>query len=82
MREIEATGARPWPWGSIDTGVEAVVTQTGDPAWRTLEPRWFPALRILLDGRNSVRDIALPSGVTYRGVGGGRPDPTVASGRG
>ncbi len=50
----------------------AIVTQTADPAWRTIDPAWFPGLRALVDGRNSLRDLVLPEGVDYHGIGGRR----------
>lgn len=67
--EIERTGANPWTWGELSPDIEAIVTQTSDPQWRTLSPAWFPGLRLLLDGRNSLRDLALPERVVYRGFG-------------
>jgi UDP-N-acetyl-D-mannosaminuronic acid dehydrogenase len=70
--EIERTGARAWSWGGVEPDVAAIVTQTGDPAWRTLDPAWFPGLRTFVDGRNSLRDVVLPEGVDYRGIGGRR----------
>ena len=73
--EIEGTGARPWTWGDPQPDVRAIVTQTADPEWRSLDAAWFPGLRLLLDGRNSLRDFALPEGVEYRGIGGGRHAP-------
>ena len=50
--------------------MSAVVTQTADRAWRTIEPAWFPQLRAVVDGRNSLRDVDLPDGVAYIGIGG------------
>ena len=70
--EIERTGGRPWTWSRREPAVQAVVTQTADPAWRELDAAWFPDLRMFLDGRNSLRDLALPDGVVYRGMGGRR----------
>jgi UDP-N-acetyl-D-mannosaminuronate dehydrogenase len=70
--ETERTGARAWSWGQAEPTVAAIVTQTADPAWRTIEPAWFPGLRAFVDGRNSLRDLALPEGVEYRGIGGRR----------
>ena len=58
----------PWRWGEPGT-FRAVVTQTGDPRSPTLDPAWFPELEVVFDGRNSLRALALPSGVTYVGVG-------------
>ena len=45
------------------------MTQTADPAWATLDPAWFRGLELVLDGRNSLRDLALPEGVGYQGIG-------------
>ena len=67
--EIARTGATPWTWGTPAPGVRAVITQTGDPAWRDLDPGWFTQLQLLLDGRNSLRDLALPASVAYQGIG-------------
>ena len=66
--EIQGLGAMPWRWGESGT-FRAVVTQTGDPTFATLDPAWFPELEVVFDGRNSLRALALPSGVTYVGVG-------------
>jgi nucleotide sugar dehydrogenase len=67
--EIAALGATPWAWGSAATSVRAVVTQTADPIFATLDPSWFPGLHAVFDGRNSLRDLSLPVGVAYQGVG-------------
>ena len=66
--EVEALGARPWSWGTPGT-FRAIVTQTGDRLFGTLEPAWFPDLAVVYDGRNSLRSLALPDGVAYVGVG-------------
>jgi hypothetical protein len=49
----------------------AIVTQTADPAWLDLDPAWFPDLRVVYDGRNSLSTVVgrLGAGVAYRGVG-------------
>jgi nucleotide sugar dehydrogenase len=66
--EIRALGADPWHWG--DPGpFTAIVTQTADGAFSGLDAAWFPELRAVYDGRNSLRDLALPDGVAYIGVG-------------
>ena len=70
--EIVTAGAEPWTWGDPRPDVEAIVTQTGDPAWRSLDASWFEGLRLFVDGRNSLRSLALPDGVVYRGIGGRR----------
>ncbi len=45
------------------------MSQTADRAFAGLDAAWFPALRAVYDGRNSLRELALPAGVTYVGVG-------------
>jgi nucleotide sugar dehydrogenase len=70
--DLGRLGAIPYAWGAI-SDVHAIVTQTADPLWRTLEPAWFPRLRLLYDGRNSLEHLA--SGGTFDHVGVGRgPD--------
>ena len=69
--EIGQTGAAPWSWGSTAAAVGAIVTQTADPQFATLDLAWFPGLRVVYDGRNSLRGLALPAGVAYHGVGVG-----------
>jgi nucleotide sugar dehydrogenase len=72
--EIVALGASPWAWGSAAPTVRAIVTQTGDPRWNDLDAAWFPSLGVVLDGRNSLRDITLPDTVAFHGIGSpGRP---------
>ncbi len=66
--EVEAIGARPWAWGTPGP-FRAVVTQTGDRQFGSLDPAWFPDLAVVYDGRNSLRSLALPDGVAYVGVG-------------
>ena len=39
------------------------------PQFASLDPAWFPALAVVLDGRNSLPDLALPAGVAYHGIG-------------
>jgi carbonic anhydrase/acetyltransferase-like protein (isoleucine patch superfamily) len=57
------------PWHCGDPGpFRAIVTQTADGAFAGLEAAWFPDLRVVYDGRNSLRDLALPDGVAYVGV--------------
>ena len=66
--EVARTGARPWHWG--DAGpFRAIVVQTGAKQFRSLDPAWFPELGVVYDGRNSLREVPLPEGVTYVGVG-------------
>ena len=66
--EVRDLGAEPWTWGTA-SDARAIVTQTGDARWRDLDPAWFPSLRILVDGRNSVAELTLPEGAIYRGIG-------------
>ena len=71
--EVRRLGAEPWSWRT-PSEARAIVTQTGDKRWLDLDPSWFPQLRILVDGRNRLSELALPSTVRYRGIGvpGGR----------
>ena len=66
--EVERCGAAPWTWGA-PSDARAIIVQTADPAFRDLDPAWFPDLEVLLDGRNSLRDVALPERVLVIGVG-------------
>ena len=66
--EIRALGAEPYAWGT-SSDAEAIVTQTADPQWATLDPVRFPDLRVLVDGRNSLTGLKLPADVAYRGIG-------------
>jgi nucleotide sugar dehydrogenase len=65
---IRRHGARPYRLGATGP-FRAIVTQTGDPAWRTLDFGLFPELEVLVDGRNSLREVELPGRVRYHGVG-------------
>jgi nucleotide sugar dehydrogenase len=67
--EVTRLGADPWHWGSAEPTVRAIITQTGDPVFNSLDPAWFPALQTVLDGRNSLRDLELPASVAYHGIG-------------
>ncbi|HEX8939514.1 MAG TPA: nucleotide sugar dehydrogenase [Candidatus Limnocylindrales bacterium] len=60
--------ARPYHWGAGGP-FRAIITQTADPLFATLDPAAFPQLAVVYDGRNSLRELALPAGVTYVGVG-------------
>ncbi len=66
--EITRVGATPWTWGTPGP-FRALLTQTADPQFSSLDPAWFAALEVVFDGRDSLRDLALPPTVTYRGVG-------------
>ncbi|TAK02963.1 MAG: nucleotide sugar dehydrogenase [Chloroflexota bacterium] len=66
--EIRAVGAAPYAWGTT-SDARAIVTQTGDPQWLSLDPAWFPDLALLVDGRNTLAGLTLPEHVRYRGIG-------------
>ena len=66
--EIERSCATPYHWGE-PAPFRAIVTQTGDKLWQSLDFSLFARLDILFDGRNSLRDIDLPASVRYFGVG-------------
>ena len=66
--EIEHCCATPYTWGER-APFRAIVTQTADGLWEQLDLSLFPELEIVLDGRNSLRDLELPDGVGYAGIG-------------
>ena len=66
--EIAHWSARPYHWGQR-SNARAIVTQTADVRFRSLDFGLFPDLEIVFDGRNGLRGLALPDGVAYRGVG-------------
>ena len=66
--EIGRTGASPYHWGE-PSEARAIVTQTGDPLFGTIDFGLFPRLETIFDGRNSLRDLAVPARVEYHGVG-------------
>ena len=66
--EIEHNCATPYTWGQ-PAPFRAIVTQTGDMLWRSLDFTLFPKLEVLFDGRNSLREVELPEKVRYFGVG-------------
>ncbi len=66
--ELAALGARAWTWGTPGP-FQAIVTQTADRRFAGLRSEWFPELRVVFDGRNSLRMVDLPPGVAYLGVG-------------
>jgi nucleotide sugar dehydrogenase len=67
--EVVHVGAVPWAWSSAAPDVRAIVTQTADPAFAALDAAWFPNLEVVLDGRNSLRELTLPGDVVYHGIG-------------
>jgi nucleotide sugar dehydrogenase len=66
--EIAHAGGRAWAWGET-APFRVIVSQTDDPAFRRLDFAWFPELELVFDGRNSLRNMTLPVGVAYHGVG-------------
>ena len=66
--EIRRLGAEPYPWGR-ELDVSVIITQTSDRTWEQLDLGWFPRLRWLLDGRNSLGAVHLAPGVSYAGIG-------------
>jgi nucleotide sugar dehydrogenase len=79
--ETLACCATAWTWGTPGP-FRAIVSQTADPLFATLDPAWFPDLAVVFDGRDGLRDLALPAGVVRRGIGvpvkGDRPVPASA----
>ena len=67
--EIRRAGAEPWTWGTTSNAVRGLVTQTADPRWNDLDAAWFPELRAVLDGRNSLASLTVPNEVVRRGIG-------------
>jgi nucleotide sugar dehydrogenase len=66
--EIERCCATPYAWGR-PAPVRAIVTQTDDPLWQSLDFGLFGSLEVVLDGRNSLRNVDLPASVHYIGIG-------------
>ena len=66
--EVARLGATPWAWGTPGP-FRAIVSQTADPRFGELDPAWFGDLELVFDGRDSLRHLALPPTVAYRGVG-------------
>ena len=67
--ELQSLGTQPWAWGVPLPDVSAVITQTADPAFLELRMDWFPNVRLVLDGRNSLSPQDIDEGVQYRGIG-------------
>ncbi|HET9457821.1 MAG TPA: nucleotide sugar dehydrogenase [Candidatus Limnocylindrales bacterium] len=67
-KETQRCCATAWEWGTRGP-FRAIITQTADPLFATLDAAWFPDLAVLFDGRDSLRDLALPDSVAYRGIG-------------
>jgi nucleotide sugar dehydrogenase len=67
---IERCGATPYVWGTPSRAA-VLITQTADPRWLELDTGLLPDLRVVYDGRNSLRALGLPADVVYLGVGSG-----------
>jgi nucleotide sugar dehydrogenase len=68
IEEIGRCCAVAYSWGQ-PAPFRAIVTQTADKLWESLDFRLFPRLEIILDGRNSLREVELPANVQYVGIG-------------
>jgi len=66
--EIERCCATLYEWGR-PAPIRAIVTQTADRMWNGIDFSLFPQLEVILDGRNSLREIDLPANVRYAGIG-------------
>jgi nucleotide sugar dehydrogenase len=76
--ETERSGAAAYSWAQPGP-FHAIVSQTADPLFASLDPGLFPDLAIVFDGRDSLRDLVLPDSVAYRGIGvPGRPRAAAA----
>lgn len=83
--EVERCCAMPYEWGR-PAPIRAIVTQTADRMWTGLDFSLFPQLEVVLDGRNSLREIDMPANVRYAGIGvqaetRRRPEPGPAASR-
>ena len=74
--EVERCCATAYRW-SAGGPFRAIVTQTADPLFRTIDFEAFPDLAVVFDGRNSLRGVTLPARVAYRGVGVPGTQPTA-----
>jgi nucleotide sugar dehydrogenase len=66
--EIARSGATPYAWGS-QAPFRAIVTQTADPLFATIDLSLYEQLELVFDGRDSLRALAVPEAVAYRGIG-------------
>jgi nucleotide sugar dehydrogenase len=66
--DIDRCCATPYHWGEA-APFRAIVTQTADKLWMSMDLSLFCDLQVILDGRNSLRTIDLPAGVRYAGIG-------------
>jgi nucleotide sugar dehydrogenase len=74
--DVAALKMTPWD-GATNAQVTAVVVATADAAYRTMDfAKLFPALKVLIDGRNACAGAMLPAGA--KRIGFGRPDGVAA----
>jgi nucleotide sugar dehydrogenase len=66
--EIARSGATPYVWGT-PAPFRAIVTQTADPLFATIDLGLFDQLQLVFDGRDSLRGLVVPETVAYRGIG-------------
>ena len=66
--ETVSIGARPYVWGE-PSDARAIIMQTADPLWESMDVSAMPHLVVVFDGRNSLRMLRLPDHVAYIGVG-------------
>jgi nucleotide sugar dehydrogenase len=66
--EIDRSAASPYAWGT-PSRARAIITQTADPLFASLDFGLFPEAELLFDGRNSLRQLSLPERIAYHGVG-------------
>ncbi len=74
--DVSALKMTPWD-GTANVSVSAVVVATADVAYRTMDfAKLFPALKVLIDGRNACAGATMPAGA--KRIGFGRPDGVAA----
>jgi len=78
--EIARSGATPYAWGT-PAPFRAIVTQTADPLFATIDLGLFDQLQLVFDGRDSLRGLVVPETVAYRGIGVPPKQRTVAGSR-
>ena len=74
--DVSALKMTPWD-GTENASVSAVVVATADVAYRTMDfAKLFPALKVLIDGRNACAGATMPDGA--KRIGFGRPNGVAA----
>jgi nucleotide sugar dehydrogenase len=77
--ELRALGLEPAALAP-PPAVDAVVLQTAEPLYRTLDFRGFPGLRVVLDGRGALDpQVVAAAGVRYLAIGRGERVDTGAA---